>query len=480
LIWIKTGALFLAAISTLMARGLLGCAIMAFPALAAEKPALSPDQPAPAITPSHVSASIEFSLRALAGAIDRDVPKRLATIDDRISCVHRRVLGFEINAKCDVRGYVERTAPVSLYGDGTRVVGAVPIYGTVSGEGANRITSHIHSGTEARITVEAEARPQLRRDWSVDLHFADSFHWTQPPVLQVLGHEINLSRFVEPKIKVQLDRVRAKAAAAAKALDLHAKAETAWRRAFEPVKLADNPEVWLQLTPQSAAFAGVRANKEVMTGSLTIEGTAETVVGHAPAPVAPTPLPPLGTDVATPGTFEVIVPVRIDYETLRQKAKSLIAAFGTSGENTLRDVEIYPSAGKIVVGLRIAKASNTDPNAGGWIYLLATPQIDNETQTVRLPNLTINAPDGAETEIVKWLIETKLLETLRQQFSVSYKDAYEKLIAAADAKLTRPLGNGFRMEGKLAAASIDKILLLADGLSVELRANGDLKILYGL
>ncbi len=463
-----------------LAASLLFCTLLVLPAQAAEKPALSPDQPASAITPSHVSASIEFSLRSLAAAIDRDVPKRLATINDRISCVHRRVLGFEINAKCDVRGYVERTAPVSLYGDGARVVGAVPIYGTVSGEGANRITSHIHGGTEARITVEAEARPQLRRDWSVDLHFADSFHWTEPPVLQVFGHEINLSRFVEPKIKAQLDRVRAKAAVAARALDLRAKAETAWRHAFEPVKLVDDPEVWLQLTPRSAAFAGVRANKEVMTGSLAIEGTAETVVGHAPAPAAPTPLPPLGTDVTAPGTFEIIVPVRVDYETLRQKAKGLIAAFGTTGENTLRDVEIYPSSGKIVLGLRIAQASNTDPNAGGWIYLLATPQIDNEAQTIRLPNLTVNAPDGPETEIVKWLVETKLLETLRQQFVISYKDAYEKLIAAADAKLTRPLGNGFRMEGKLASATVDKILLLADGLSVELRATGDLKILYGL
>jgi hypothetical protein len=471
---------FVAAILASAARVFFLITMLASPALAAEKPALSPDQPSPIITPSHVSAVIEFSLRTLAEAIDRDVPKRLTTINDRISCVHRRVLGFEVNANCDVRGYVERTASVSLYGEGDRVIGAVPIYGTVSGQGSNRITSHVHGSAEARITVEAEARPQLRRDWSVDLHFSDSFHWTEPPILQVLGHDINLTRFVEPKIKLQLDRLRGKAAAAARALDLRAKAETAWHHAFEPIKLADDPEVWLQMAPQSAAFAGVRANKEVMDGTLEIQGAAETFVGHAPVPVAPIPLPPLGTDVESPGTFEVIVPVHIDYEAVRQKAQAAIAASGAKGDNALRDIEIYPSSGKIIVGLHFAKSAGADPNAGEWIYLLGTPHVDNDSQVLSVPDLTINAPDGAPSDIVKWLVDTKLIGMLRQQLNVSYKDAYEKLIAAADAKLTRPLGNGFRMEGKLASARVDKILLLADGLSVQLRANGSLKILYGL
>jgi Domain of unknown function (DUF4403) len=460
--------------------GLLLCASLSWPALGAGKPVLNPDEAAPATTPSHVSATIEFSLRALAEAIDRDVPKRLATINDRISCVHRRLLGFEVNAKCDVRGYVERTGSVSLYGEEDRVIGAVPIYGTVSGQGSNKITSHIHGNTEARITVEAQARPQLRRDWSVDLHFSDTFHWTQPPVLLVLGHEISLARFVEPKINLQLDRLRAKANAAARALDLRTKAETAWHHAFEPIKLADDPEVWLQMSPQSAAFAGVHANKEVMDGSLEIQGMAETFVGHAPTPVAATPLPPLGTEVSAPGKFEVIIPVHIDYETLRQKAQAAIAAFGAKGDTALRTVEIYPSSGKIIVGLRFAKSSDTDPNSGEWVYLLGTPHVDNDSQSLSVQDLTINAPDGAPSDTVKWLIDSKLIAMLRQQLNVSYKEAYEKMIAAADAKLTRPLGNGFRMEGQLSAARVDKILLLADGLSVQLRANGALKILYGL
>src|ERR1700748_524423 len=103
------------------ALGLIGLSSTAF---AADKPPLAPDTVAPFTTDSRISATIEFSLPALAAEIDNDIPRRLATIDERVSCVHRRVLFFRVNANCDIYGYVERSAGVSLYGRGDRVYGS--------------------------------------------------------------------------------------------------------------------------------------------------------------------------------------------------------------------------------------------------------------------------------------------------------------------------------------------------------------------
>ena len=90
-------------------------------ALADDKPPLAPDTVAPFSTDSRISATVEFGLRDLASDIEADIPQRLATIDEKVSCVHRRVLFFRVNANCDVWGYVERSGPVSLYGRGDRV-----------------------------------------------------------------------------------------------------------------------------------------------------------------------------------------------------------------------------------------------------------------------------------------------------------------------------------------------------------------------
>src|ERR1700759_3757799 len=178
----------------------LGLVAVCSTAHAAEKPPLAPDTVAPFSTDSRISATIEFGLPALATEIDRDIPRRLATIDERVSCVHRRVLFFRVNANCDVYGYVDRSGPVSLYGRGDRVYGSVPIYGAIEGQGANRFTARIHGETEASATVEAEARPELTKDWSVDLNFSDGFHWSEAPVLHVLGREIPISKYAEPRI----------------------------------------------------------------------------------------------------------------------------------------------------------------------------------------------------------------------------------------------------------------------------------------
>ncbi len=453
----------------------LGLLLPGSVALAAEKPPLNADAVTSLVTQSRISATIEFGLPALAAAIERDIPRRLATIDERINCVHRRVLVFRVNANCDISGYVERAGPVSLYGRGDRVIGAVPIYGTVSGQGANRLTARIHGDTEARATVEAEAHPQLRRDWSLDLNFSDGFHWTEPPYLHVLGRDIALAQYVEPRIRTQMTRIRSRAEAAARRLDLRGKAAAAWQQSFEPIKLTDTPPIWLQWTPQSAAFAGVRANARVLSGALEFSGSAQTLVGQSPPAVKPTALPPLGTDVTAPGTFDVILPVRIGYDALRDKIMQVIDA-APKGDKAIREVQIYPSSGKLVVGLRVAKSTDTDPAVGEWVYLMATPAVDNDNQTVALSDLTA---DTVVNDIGALLGDNQLLAQLREEASASYAAAYQNLLDAANQRLTRPLKDGFRMQGQLTSAKLDKVLLLPDGLSLALRASGELKILYG-
>jgi len=452
--------------------GLLGLCATAF---AADKPPLAPDAVAPFTTDSRISATIEFGLSALAADIAQDIPRRLASIDERVSCVHRRVLFFRINANCDIYGYVERSGPISLYGRGGRIYGSVPIYGALEGQGANRFTARIHGETEASATIEAEAHPQLNRDWSLDLNFSDGFHWSEPPVLHVLGREIPLANYAEPRIRTQLAQVRARALAAARRLDLHDKAATAWRHAFEPVELSSNPEVWLQLTPQAAAFAGVSADTKVLRGSLELSGSAQTFVGQRPAPVTATALPQLGRDVSEPGQFDVILPIRIGYDMLKDKIAQAITAVPPAAGMAVRDVEVYPSSGKLVVGLRIARASDTDPSAGQWVYLAGALQVDADGHSVRLSDLGVTTNDEQLAAVID-----PIVAQLRDKTSVDYGVAYQNLLNAANAKLTRPLKSSFRMEGLLSSAKLEKIYLPADGIEIALRASGQLKILYGM
>ncbi len=167
-----------------------------------------------------------------------------------------------VNIDCEYSGYVERTGPVSLRAEDGRLVATMPLFGTVSGQGIGRFARLLHGTGEGALTVYATSRPRLRPDWSVALDMSEGFRWQEPPVLQILGFRIDLTRYIEPKIRDQVGRIQRDAANSVAAMNIRGKAETAWRQMFTPVKIVDSPAVWLTMTPSSVAFSGMRA--EVM------------------------------------------------------------------------------------------------------------------------------------------------------------------------------------------------------------------------
>jgi hypothetical protein len=308
------------------------------------------------------------------------------------------------------------------------------------------------------------------------LNLSDSFHWTEPPILRVLGREISLTRYAEPSIRNQLARIRARAREAVRRLDLREKATKAWEQAFQPLQIAQDPAIWLQFTPISVAFAGIHANAKDFSGALELTGKVETSVGQPASATAPTALPSLGEEVSQPGAFEVLLPVRVNYGFLRDKIMQALAT--TDAASIVKEMQIYPSSGKLVIGVRVAKPADTDPAAGEWLYLSAVLNVDADQHSIMISDLA--ADSSVQEGSASAQLQTRLFGLFKQIPDIGYGLAYQNLLNAANERLNRPLKDGFPMEGRLTAAKLDGIQLLADDVSIALRVSGDLKIVYGM
>jgi hypothetical protein len=454
-------------------------AVIASPATADDRPPIQAASPPPMTAASTISAGIEFGVPALDQAIERHVPRRLATFNDRETlCWHRRIFRREVDIDCEYSGFVERTSAISLRAEHGRLEAAVPIYGRIEGQGVGRFARLLHGTGEGALMVYATARPRLRPDWSVALDMGEGFRWQEPPVLMILGHPFNVSRFVEPRIREQLARINGEATAYLRGLDLRGKAEAAWRQAFVPVKIFDGPDIWLQMTPQSVAFAGMHAYGNVLEGTLDMNVTTQTVVGTEPAS-NPTPLPALRADVSEPGRFDVVIPFVVNYDALRAKIQEAARALNEAGV-ALRDVKIYPSGNQIVIGLRINQAGG-DTGDGNWVYLTATPHPQADDQTIQFPDVSLSNPGPSiPPAVADWFKDESHTRALKQQLALAYRDGVNKIIASANTRLTRPLANGFRSEAHLTATGAPSISLLTDGLRADFHIGGEFKILYGL
>lgn len=446
--------------------------------LAADKPPLSADQAAPAVVTSTISAIIEFGIPAINNALARRVPKVLASFDDRTtSCWHRQVMGRMVNVDCTYSGEIERTGPVSLRAENGRLVASTPLFGSVEAQGTKGFARLLKGEAEGAMTVYASARPQLCKDWSVTLDMSEGFRWQEPPELQILGFRINMSKYVEPKIKAQLSKIQTDVAANVRAMNIKAKATQAWQKAFANVQIVETPAIWVQTTPQGIAFSGVRAEGNVLEGSAELTTTTQTFLGTQPPAPAPTPLPALGDDVSDPGRFEVLVPVGIAYVTIKQQVQTAIAALAAQGGPSFSGFDIYPSNGKLVIGVQPSSPSGP----GAWIYLTATPQAADDG-SVQFPDLALQADAAtiAASDVATLLSNNDFLQQLKQKIALDYKTERDRLILSANAKLSRPLNDGFRSEVQLAAVGVSKIALLPDTLQIQLRAAGRLKLLYGM
>ena len=126
--------------------------------------------------------------------------------------------------------------------------------------------------------------------------------------------------------------------------------------------------------------------------------------------------------------------MRIGYDVLKEKLSQAIAAMPLVAGLSVRDVDVYPSAGKLVVGLRVAKAADTDPSAGKWVYLSGTVQADAGGRAIRLSNVGVMTDDEGLAPLTDF-IATQLASNV----NVDYGIAYDNLLNAANAKFNRPL-----------------------------------------
>ena len=226
------------------------------------------------------------------------------------------------------------------------------------------------------------------------------------------------------------------------------------------------------MTPQSVAFAGLHTTSDVLEGAIEFSGPVETDFGATAPAATATPLPQLDSEVLNPGHFEFLVPLKLSYQVLREVAQPIASqAFNT----TIKDVDVYPSNGKLVVGLQFdIPPAGVDATTDGWIYLTVQLKPDSAGSSLVLDGAQIVSDNSNG----KGIDASKMLDVLRQKVLADYKPQYDAVLHQANARLTRNLGNGFKSEGNFTSAGIQKIVLLEDNIEIIAGATGTLRVVY--
>lgn len=317
--------------------------------------------------PSFIAVPVSADLDDLSAMMERRLPQQLWRIDKpNQPCVKRKAVDLGIAKiktpviKCRIIGSVTH-GRIVVGGAGETIKATIPIHATIRVEGI----AGLHETATADAMAHATIRLSFARDWTPHGTVNLAYRWTNAPHADILGQRVDLTSQADRKLRPVIAKLERELPGELGKLGVRRAIGKAWTAAFTTVSLnADNPEVWMRITPEALQYGGYDIVEGHLRLRLGMRALTETYVGYRPPTPDVRPLPMLERLTDKPGKVSVFVPVFADYrvlepvlmKALRKRSKRPFDVPGLPPVRARFDrVSIYGTEhGRIAVGLTFA------------------------------------------------------------------------------------------------------------------------------
>jgi hypothetical protein len=342
--------------------------------------------------PQTVQRAVGGDIGRLLGQAARAVTEAVTTSQTKVVCQ---------NAEYTVT--VSRTTPLSVTRSGDRI--RVSLGVSASGEAgftgdlAKALAldkKNFRGGVQAFADITAD----LDASWCPHFQVTPGFTWTDRAQLEVVrGVWLNIDGQVGDKINEKMKEAVARLQSAVKCEAVQKAVASVWRPYSVPLSLPTDPPttVHANLTPNTIGFSGFRYEDTGLRLALGIEALTEVTGAPPPAAAMPARLPPLQRIAVTSDKLGITLPVRVSYDQAVIALRNLLQRRPFEADTpqghvtfTVDDVTLYPSDGKLALGLRFRMATgNRFLDTKGWVYLVGAVVADQTGQMVRVQDLQL-------------------------------------------------------------------------------------------
>ena len=445
---------------------------------------------------STIVVPVAAPLSELEAAIERELPRRLWSIDQHVdACVPAQRVNLGIarvklvpTLGCQVVGQVTR-GRVRLSGRGDRLLVTLPIHAVIAARKVGGVVSKTATGDAI---VHATARLSIVGNWQPAARVTIDYDWTTPPGIDLLGRRIEFAAKADQRLQPIVARLERTLPRQLAQLRLRDRLDGVWRQAFTVISLnRENPPAWMRVTPRRLGFGGYRVNGRALELTLAAEALTETFVGPRPADPAPTPLPPPGPVPAARG-LRFFVPVLADYHQLepvvqRTLMKRAARGFALSGvgpvEAQFGAITVYATAnGRLAVGVDAQATSREHPslNTRGKIWLTALPVNAPGSQLVEARDVQLVADTDNTTVnlLLRLFADGSLRDTIAQGLRHDFAPDYNRVLGKARAAIGRRQEGAFLLSADVTRVETGTIAVTGAGLFLPVRASGAASIAY--
>lgn len=445
---------------------------------------------------SHIAVPLESDVSALSRALERAIPRTLWTIDRHFDkCVAaRRVRIFKKDLKvtpdigCNVVGTVARGA-IRLRGEGEEIVADIPIHADISARNVGGVLKGETATGDAM--AHARVRLTLREDWTAAATVRLSYAWTTPPGIDFLGQRITFTDQADEKLQPVVRELERTLPQEIAKLDIRSKVSEAWRQSFTSLELnAENPPVWMRVTPQRLSYGGYSLERGKLRLRLGMEAGTETFVGPRPQDPEATPLPPLVRE-SKGEQLRFFIPVIADYAQLEpvvlkaltkrsQRPFDLpgigpvtarfdkITAYGTTG-------------GRIAMGLTVnARPVGSTTDTLGVVWISARPVNEPGSQKVSFTDLEVRGnTNGIGGDILVQLANSPALAgSVADALTQNFTRDFQKLLVKVQRAIVEKREGDFVIRAQIGKVTTGALKAAGQGLYLPVWAEGSARVEY--
>lgn len=382
---------------------------------------------------STVVAPVAISLSAIQAALEAQAPRNLsgnrsgASKDNPANIslewvINRGPLAVSgrsesLNVSTPLNGTLHASGVLAAVGDaGGRLGGAVAnVLGTIGGNAGKQIgelaakpfdqRGELHGG------IAMTAKPAILSTWRIAPNLSANVSISDVS-MTVSGLKLNLANEVKPLVdRAVSEQVSLLEARVRNDPTLEQSVRSEWTRLCHSFPLgmasAGTPNLWLEIKPTRAMAAQPKVASDALNLLIGVE--AETrVVPAETRPACPFPAQIELVPQLTPGRISVGVPIDVPFPEVNKLLQAQLngKTFPEDGSGsvsvTIHQVELAASGDRLLIslGVTVGQRKFFSFGADAVIYVWGRPQLDRESQLLRLTDIDVDVDSSAALGLV--------------------------------------------------------------------------------
>ena len=441
-----------------------------------------PTRKTPALEPlperlSRVTVPISVPITAVKEALERRTPKQKSGFkkDGLGGRFAQSELGWDL-----------RRSDLRVSGQSGTLSVATELRGEARAEGTLQLIRKVGFSARGDILASASltAHPALKENWRISPNLSEAkidIKRANIPIKRV--GSLDVRSHLLPGLEIAVDNLRGQLNShLARNNFLERAARKSWKRLCASTPLKEDSGLWIETKPIAAHATQIRIGRENIRFTLGVDVKTH-ILPEETQPECPFPEKLLIEKPKRRG-FEIVMPARIDYETLEKTLADEVVgkSFGKNVSITIKAIRMRPYGEMLLLETTVGAEADYLSGAGtkGTLYVLAEPKLNAAAQTVTLENVRLETDSqNVLFSIAGKAAEPLLLEAVSKRLPFNLGPKLEELRNGAQDAILALSSENVSVSGKVNRVRITRLDVGPEHLRLVLTARGRVSAAVG-